>query len=97
MDEHGIEYMYFRAVDRGWGQEKPNIGELNKLLQGGWFPVRESPLGSSAALVLLRRKIKVAEVVMTELLDDELDASNNRKVGEKSTPTEESSDQHTKE
>lgn len=89
MDEYGIEYMYFRAIDRSWNQEKTNIGELNKLLQSGWFPVREASLGTSATLVLLRRKIKIAEVVLTELPNNELDSDDNGKVGKESTPTEE--------
>jgi hypothetical protein len=52
------EYRYFTVLVDARGQG--NLEALNKMIQEGWRPVRESPMGAGAsvsfgALVLLER------------------------------------------
>lgn len=55
-----LEFKYFRFYDQG--DTKTNMSELNKLLENGWYPVRETNLtpfnwpGSFALILLERRK-----------------------------------------
>ena len=70
MSEEGVEYQYVRAYQRMMGET--NLNEINSMMKNGWFPVRECSFGSgtsnyASVLILMSRKFKMAEVVVTEV------------------------------
>jgi hypothetical protein len=76
MQTEGIEYTYVRASQRMMGET--NLNEINAMLKNGWVPVRECPFGHgtcnyASVLILMSRKFKVADVVVTEV-GNELDS-----------------------
>jgi hypothetical protein len=74
MDEQCFEYKYVRILNK-LSIDNTNIKEINSLLKEGWVPIRECNFGNgtyqndAAILILLQRKLKIADVVVTEIVD----------------------------
>jgi hypothetical protein len=74
MNEYGDEYRYVRFTH---SYHKDNLKELNDFLRDseGWVPVRESYVGTNSGdavtLILLHRRMRKADVKVTEIADGE--------------------------
>lgn len=71
-------YQYFKLCIDNTAGSKSNLKELNNLLDEGWEPVREINNGSSyyGILILLKREIKKAEVILEEVASGSLPETN---------------------